>query len=110
MLAYAGHSTGDIHDFQYIEDECAYACALPHEVASVSNDIRHFCNENGEVKRVGNYIIGKGDLGAGMFAKVKKGMHALTGELVRLREKRTTAIFNCVAFPPYVLAGGYQGY
>lgn len=77
MLAYAG----EFHDFQYMDNECA--SALPYEVASVSNDIRDFCNENGEVKRVGNYFIGKGELGEGMFAKVKKGIHALTGELVR---------------------------
>ena len=111
MLACAGDSRGDFRDFQYMENECVYACALPHEVASVSNDIRDFRNENGEVKRVGNYFIGKGDLGAGMFAKVKKGIHVLTGELVRFRERgNTAAIFNCVAFPINLLAGGYQGY
>ena len=83
----------DFHDFQYMEKECAYACALPHEVASVSQDIRDFCNENGEVKRVGNYFIGKEDLGEGMFAKVKKGIHALTGELVRLRGVAAVSAF-----------------
>lgn len=75
----------DFDDFQYMENECA--SALPHEVTSVSSDTRDFCNENGEVKRVGNYFIGK-DLGEGMFAKVKKGIHALTGELVRLHAQK----------------------
>ena len=88
MLACAG----DFHDFQYMENY--YACALPHEVASVSNDIRDFCNENGEVKRVGNYFIGK-ELGEGMFAKVKQGMHALTGELVRLHEIGVSTTYFC---------------
>jgi len=71
---------GEFHDY-YREG----SSPLPYEVASVSNDIRDFCNENnGEVKRVGNYLIGKNELGEGMFAKVKKGIHTLTGELVRL--------------------------
>ena len=59
---------------------------LPYEVSSVSDDIRDFCSaDNGEVKRVGNYFIGKDELGQGMFAKVKKGIHALTGEQVRMQ-------------------------
>ena len=76
---------GDFHEFhgQYMENDSS---PLPYEVASVSNNIRDFCTESGEVKRVGNYFIGKAELGEGMFAKVKKGIHALTGEQVRLRD------------------------
>lgn len=33
-------------------------------------------------KRVGNYLIGR-KLGEGSFAKVREGLHALTGEKVR---------------------------
>ena len=91
MLACAG----DFHDFQYMEND--YVCALPHEVASVSSDIRDFCNENGEVKRVGNYFIGK-ELGEGMFAKVKKGIHSLTGELVRLHEVGVAMISFAIVY------------
>ena len=110
MLACAG----EFHDFQYMDNESA--SALPYEVASVNTDIRDFCNENGEVKRVGNYFIGKSDLGEGMFAKVKKGIHALTGELVRLLEEGMAV--TCFPLNVYFLyhtyvllsVGGYQGY
>lgn len=34
-------------------------------------------------KRVGNYLIGR-KLGEGSFAKVREGLHALTGEKVTL--------------------------
>ena len=88
MLAYAG----DFHEFhgQYMDNDSS---PLPYDVASVSNDIRDFCAESGEVKRVGNYFIGKAELGEGMFAKVKKGVHALTGEQVRLRDGGVAAIY-----------------
>lgn len=77
-------SAGDLHDFQYMDNEYR---ALPREVVSVIEDIRDFRKENDEdVKLVGNYYIGKKELGEGMFAKVKKGIHAVTGELVRLHE------------------------
>lgn len=33
-------------------------------------------------KRVGNYLIGR-KLGEGSFAKVREGLHAITGEKVR---------------------------
>lgn len=108
MLAYAG----EFHDFHYMENEPTYS--LPYEVAFVSNDVRDFCNECGEVKRVGNYFVGNSELGEGMFAKVKKGIHALTGEQVGLRERGVAAIS---AFPLILLmftscdllfAGGHQ--
>ena len=53
---------------------------LPPAVAFVpKEDIRSFLHH----KRVGNYLLGR-TLGEGSFAKVKEGMHALTGEKVRL--------------------------
>ena len=33
-------------------------------------------------KRVGNYLIGSRKLGEGSFAKVREGLHVLTGEKV----------------------------
>ena len=52
---------------------------LPPAVANVpKEDVRSFLHH----KRVGNYLLGR-TLGEGSFAKVKEGMHSLTGEKVR---------------------------
>ena len=42
-----------------------------------ANTVRNFYH----TKRVGNYLIGR-KLGEGSFAKVREGLHALTGEKV----------------------------
>ena len=67
---------------------------LPYEVVAVNEAIKEFCSDCGEVKRVGNYFVGGQELGEGMFAKVKKGIHALTGELVRLRGEWLVCVQN----------------
>lgn len=52
---------------------------LPPAVANVpKEDVRSFLHH----KRVGNYLLGR-TLGEGSFAKVKEGLHSLTGEKVR---------------------------
>jgi len=73
------------------------ADALPHEVVAVNEAIKEFCSECGEVKRVGNYFVGGQELGEGMFAKVKKGIHALTGESVRFR-RGVADVQQCIAY------------
>ena len=60
---------------QYVESP------LPPAVANVpKEDVRSFLHH----KRVGNYLLGR-TLGEGSFAKVKEGLHSLTGEKVRLK-------------------------
>lgn len=52
---------------------------LPASLCSPAADIlKNFYH----TKRVGNYLIGR-KLGEGSFAKVREGLHALTGEKVR---------------------------
>ena len=52
---------------------------IPASLGSPAADIlRNFYH----TKRVGNYLIGR-KLGEGSFAKVREGLHALTGEKVR---------------------------
>lgn len=59
---------------------------LPREVTSVSKcEIEPFK----QGRRVGCYLLGK-TLGEGSFAKVKEGLHIITGEKVRF------LIVNCV--------------
>jgi len=51
---------------------------IPAKVAEVSTELlRSFPHS----KRVGNYLLGR-TLGEGSFAKVKEGLHTLTGEKV----------------------------
>ncbi len=51
---------------------------LPTKVAEVSKEtLRTFPH----TKRVGNYLLGR-TVGEGSFAKVKEGLHTLTGEKV----------------------------
>jgi hypothetical protein len=51
---------------------------LPNKVTEVPKEVlRNFPHS----KRVGNYLLGR-TLGEGSFAKVKEGMHTLTGEKV----------------------------
>lgn len=53
--------------------------AVPVSLSSPAADIlKNFYH----TKRVGNYLIGR-KLGEGSFAKVREGLHALTGEKVR---------------------------
>lgn len=55
--------------------------ALPVSLCSPAADIlKNFYH----TKRVGNYLIGR-KLGEGSFAKVREGLHALTGEKVSSR-------------------------
>jgi len=70
------------------------ADSLPYEVVAVNETIKEFCSTCGEVKRVGNYFVGQ-ELGEGMFAKVKKGIHVLTGELVRFRGEWLLSLDSC---------------
>ena len=58
----------------------AYSSTLPVEVSTVSKELlRNFPH----TKRVGQYLLGR-TLGEGSFAKVKEGLHILTGEKVRV--------------------------
>ena len=43
-------------------------------------------------KKVGNYLLGK-TLGEGSFAKVREGLHVLTGEKVRTYSYNTPYIY-----------------
>lgn len=55
-----------------------YVSPLPPAVANVpKEDIRSFVHQ----KKVGNYLLGR-TIGEGSFAKVKEGMHMLSGEKV----------------------------
>lgn len=55
-------------------------CILPASLCSPAADIlKNFYH----TKRVGNYLIGR-KLGEGSFAKVREGLHALTGEKVSI--------------------------
>ena len=49
---------------------------LPNGVTDVSRELLKGFPHS---KKVGNYLLGK-TLGEGSFAKVKKGLHVLTGE------------------------------
>ncbi|XP_064594721.1 hormonally up-regulated neu tumor-associated kinase homolog A-like [Liolophura sinensis] len=54
---------------------------LPLKVTEVSKEtIKNFAH----TKRVGNYLLGR-TLGEGSFAKVKEGLHVLTGEKVAIK-------------------------
>lgn len=64
---------------------------LPASLCSPAADIlKNFYH----TKRVGNYLIGR-KLGEGSFAKVREGLHALTGEKVSHGMGNATA-FLCV--------------
>ncbi|XP_031220221.1 hormonally up-regulated neu tumor-associated kinase isoform X2 [Mastomys coucha] len=55
---------------------------LPAWVSGVSRErLRDFQHH----KRVGNYLIGSRKLGEGSFAKVREGLHVLTGEKVAIK-------------------------
>lgn len=61
---------------------------LPASLCSPAADIlKNFYH----TKRVGNYLIGR-KLGEGSFAKVREGLHALTGEKVSGLSKWTLHI------------------
>jgi len=54
---------------------------LPASCSPAAEMLKNFYH----TKRVGNYLIGR-KLGEGSFAKVREGLHALTGEKVSLGE------------------------
>lgn len=63
---------------------------LPLKVTEVSKDtIKNFPH----TKRVGNYLLGR-TLGEGSFAKVKEGLHVLTGEKVCMCRVRSNPSQN----------------
>ena len=51
---------------------------LPKEVTNVPGEV---LEKYPHTKRVGNYLLGK-TLGEGSFAKVREGLHTVTGEKV----------------------------
>ena len=56
-----------------------------------ANTVRNFYH----TKRVGNYLIGR-KLGEGSFAKVREGLHALTGEKVGRVGMRLMMMMMCM--------------
>ena len=52
---------------------------LPREITNVPSEL---LEKYPHTKRVGNYLLGK-TLGEGSFAKVREGLHTVTGEKVR---------------------------
>lgn len=63
--------------------------ALPVSLSSPAADIlKNFYH----TKRVGNYLIGR-KLGEGSFAKVREGLHALTGEKVSRKTESLRRVF-----------------
>lgn len=61
----------------------AAACEGSFLPAWVSGVPRERLRDFQHHKRVGNYLIGSRKLGEGSFAKVREGLHVLTGEKVR---------------------------
>lgn len=71
---------------------------LPASLCSPAADIlKNFYH----TKRVGNYLIGR-KLGEGSFAKVREGLHALTGEKVSHRVGDATAFCVCICVTYFV--------
>ena len=71
---------------------------LPASLCSPAADIlKNFYH----TKRVGNYLIGR-KLGEGSFAKVREGLHALTGEKVRGRSGDAKMSFGVLMCPVYL--------
>ncbi|XP_043927349.1 hormonally up-regulated neu tumor-associated kinase [Protopterus annectens] len=63
-------------------NSCRSVPPLPASVSSVSRDtLRIFAH----TKRVGNYLVGCRKLGEGSFAKVREGLHIITGEKVAIK-------------------------
>ncbi|XP_063713792.1 hormonally up-regulated neu tumor-associated kinase homolog A-like [Symsagittifera roscoffensis] len=54
---------------------------LPREITNVPNEL---LEKYPHTKRVGNYLLGK-TLGEGSFAKVREGLHTVTGEKVAIK-------------------------
>lgn len=55
----------------------------PSTLLQVSQD--EVIRNHAHTKRVGSYLLGR-TIGEGSFAKVKEGVHVLTGEKVRLKQ------------------------
>ncbi len=67
--------------------------------ASVTDVPRELLKSFPHTKKVGNYLLGK-TLGEGSFAKVKEGLHILTGEKVRENlYARSPGVTCCSKFP-----------
>ncbi len=66
------------------------ATALPREVTNVPNEL---LEKYPHTKRVGNYLLGK-TLGEGSFAKVREGLHTVTGEKVSANCNVSAAILK----------------
>lgn len=76
---------------------------LPASLCSPVTDIlKNFYH----TKRVGNYMIGR-KLGEGSFAKVREGLHALTGEKVSGPQQTVYILYIyicvCVSYMSYIL-------
>ena len=61
------------------DDVAARRSALPAGVTHIPDDV---LKSFPHTKRVGNYLLGR-TIGEGSFAKVKEGLHVVTGEQVR---------------------------
>ena len=76
MVVDNGHA---LHEGKTPNNNAGNDNVLPASLCSPAADIlKNFYH----TKRVGNYLIGR-KLGEGSFAKVREGLHALTGEKVK---------------------------
>lgn len=87
--------------------ECSFLAAwLSAAAAAPRERLRDFQH----TKRVGNYLIGR-KLGEGSFAKVREGLHVLTGEKVLRRDRGSRAPLEWLPAPRGVAgAGGGVGW
>lgn len=69
----------------------AAACEGSFLPAWVSGVPRERLRDFQHHKRVGNYLIGSRKLGEGSFAKVREGLHVLTGEKVSRSRRASLA-------------------
>lgn len=67
--------THDGENSDSADDESTFSASLGSPAPDVLKNFYH-------TKRVGTYLIGR-KLGEGSFAKVREGLHTLTGEKVR---------------------------
>ncbi|XP_045426132.1 hormonally up-regulated neu tumor-associated kinase-like [Lemur catta] len=82
----------------------AAACEGSFLPAWVSGVPRERLRDFQHHKRVGNYLIGSRKLGEGSFAKVREGLHVLTGEKVSpARSGCGTAAGGAAGAPPRAL-------
>lgn len=74
MIVDNGHGSHEGRTPNMNGDESILPASLCSPAADILKNFYH-------TKRVGNYLIGR-KLGEGSFAKVREGLHALTGEKV----------------------------